>query len=219
MTPREIALSICEPWFNGDPCEECKCHKVCTKLMERIETAIRAERVAEIGFGNMAQAVDCYGDGNVYRGQRSRDSETKTITFSKVETVEPVAYVTGYFDGKCVIRPIEHVVFPTGMALYRSPPTSQESRQVEPVAWLHEFEGVATLNMTPPNYYGDHWKHTALYTAPPKRNPMTEQQLDEMFDQAEISIYIADRQQKEHLEVYSFGVRDAEKWHGIGGEE
>ena len=91
-------------------------------------------------------------------------------------------------------------------------PTSQESRQVELVGYFSI------------NSYGN-WEQnksgygTPFYSAPPKREPMTEQQLDEMFDQAEIAIYIADRQQKEHLEVYSFGVRDAEKWHGIGDEE
>ena len=102
--------------------------------------------------------------------------------------------------------------------------TSQESRQVEPVAWLIESYDIyakRTLQRlvfdNPKNMQGV--KITAYYTAPPKGEPMTEQQLDDMFDQAEIAIYLADRQRAEHLEVYSFGVRDAEKWHGIGSEE
>lgn len=90
--------------------------------------------------------------------------------------------------------------------------TIKENLKVDPVGYFSI------------NSYGN-WEQnesgygTPFYEAPPKREPMTEQQLDDMFDKAEIAIYLADRQQKEHLEVYSFGVRDAEKWHGIGGEE
>ena len=51
-----------------------------------------------------------------------REDRTVGATIKDCLIVEPVAYVTGYFDGKCVIKPIEHVALPTGMALYRSPP-------------------------------------------------------------------------------------------------
>jgi len=33
----------------------------------------------------------------------------------------PVAYVTGYYDGHLIVSPIDHVVIPTGMALYTRP--------------------------------------------------------------------------------------------------
>lgn len=46
MTAREIALMICEPRMNGDPCEGCNCARVCQKLIERIEAAIKEERKA-----------------------------------------------------------------------------------------------------------------------------------------------------------------------------
>ena len=37
-------------------------------------------------------------------------------------SVEPVAYVTGFYDGHCVIQPTDPaVVLPVGMALYRAP--------------------------------------------------------------------------------------------------
>jgi len=40
-----------------------------------------------------------------------------------------------------------------------------------------------------------------------------------MFDGAEIAVYLAARERKRHLEIYSFGVRDAEAAHGITGEK
>ena len=36
--------------------------------------------------------------------------------------MRPVAYITGFFKGHCVIQPIDPaVVLPVGMALYRAP--------------------------------------------------------------------------------------------------
>jgi hypothetical protein len=39
----------------------------------------------------------------------------------------------------------------------------------EPVAWRHTWDGAVDLNDLTPWYYGDHWKHEPLYTAPPQR--------------------------------------------------
>jgi len=39
---------------------------------------------------------------------------------------------------------------------------------------------------------------------------LTNDEIDAMFEQAEIGIYLSERERKRHLEVYSFGVRDAE---------
>ena len=37
-------------------------------------------------------------------------------------SLEPVAYVTGFHNGHCVIKPIDPaLVLPVGMALYRAP--------------------------------------------------------------------------------------------------
>lgn len=55
----------------------------------------------------------------------------------------------------------------------KSDHSGNANKMVEPVAWMHEWEGVALLNTVPPNYYGDHWKHTPLYTAPPQQAPVT----------------------------------------------
>lgn len=85
--------------------------------------------------------------------------------------------------------------------------TSQESRQVEPVAWLHEWDGTALLNTVPPDYYGDHWKHTALYTAPPKREPLTDAEIKRLYDSLPSKYTLA------------MFARAVERAHGIGGEE
>jgi hypothetical protein len=42
------------------------------------------------------------------------------------EKQEPVAYVTGYYDGRCVIKPMNRsMVLPVNMALYTTPPAAQ----------------------------------------------------------------------------------------------
>lgn len=57
------------------------------------------------------------------RMQKQRDAVTALrAAIAEAEKQEPVAYVTGYYDGHLVVRPIEHVVLPTGMALYTHPP-------------------------------------------------------------------------------------------------
>lgn len=64
-------------------------------------------------------------------------------------TIEPVAYVTGYFDGRCVIKPIEPVFLPTGMALYRSPPKREPltAPQIHELDWPDDvaFEDILKL--------------------------------------------------------------------------
>ena len=37
---------------------------------------------------DVQQEMDCYGDGNVYRGQRSSDSKTPTLTINGMPAVE-----------------------------------------------------------------------------------------------------------------------------------
>ena len=52
---------------------------------------------------------------------------------------EPVARVTGYHAGRCVIEPLDHVsVFPTGMAVYTHP-----ALKAEPCNWTLDdaYEG------------------------------------------------------------------------------
>lgn len=93
--------------------------------------------VPETNFGNMAQSVDSKEDDHIPNAAKMmasvRESRTVEATIKQSLTVEPVAYVTGYFDGKCVIKPIEPVALPTGMALYRSPPKREPltEKQIE----------------------------------------------------------------------------------------
>ena len=90
--------------------------------------------------------------------------------------------------------------------------TINEMETVEPVAWMHEFEGVATLNMTPPNYYGDDWKHTALYSAPPYRKPLTDDDIDVLRQGEQRLNFVT-------LREFRVIARAIERAHGIGGEE
>jgi hypothetical protein len=61
--------------------------------------------------------------------------------------IEPVAYITGFHNGHCVIQPTDPaLVLPVGMALYRSPKewarlTDEEVYQAESGCWfLDEFD-------------------------------------------------------------------------------
>jgi hypothetical protein len=90
-------------------------------------------------------------------------------------------------------------------------PTSQESRQVEPVAWLIESYDIyakRTLQRlvfdNPKNMQGV--KITAYYTAPPQRKPLSEEQIEFRFG-------------KKPTRYMLFLIRSTERAHGIGGEE
>lgn len=195
MTPREIALSICEPWFNGDPCEGCKCHKVCTKLVERIEAAIQAERDAETNFGNMAQAVDSTEADHI-------DDTNKMV--------EPVAYVTGFSKGYAVVQPVDPcLLMPVGMALYRSLPNQSEDAlgMVEPVAWMvYTLDGQSAFVTDNPADFTLEHRALPLYIAPPKREPLTDKQIEFRFG-------------RKPTKYMMFLIRSTERAHDIWGEE
>jgi hypothetical protein len=83
---------------------------------------------------------------------------------------------------------------------------AQPEQEQEPVAWMwanEELGGFYFSNIENPN-----WK--PLYTAPPKREPLSEDKLDVL---AEANIT------DEGIAGYYLGFRDAEKHHGIGGGE
>ena len=81
----------------------------------------------------------------------------------------------------------------------------------EPVAWLHEWvdEYGEPVKRVVCNFY-EGLNLIPLYTAPPKREPLSEDKLDVL---AEANIT------DEGIAGYYLGFRDAEKHHGIGGEE
>lgn len=162
-------------------------------------TALRAalaEDVPETNFGNMAQVVDSSKTDHI------AGVSNMVATSQESRQVEPVAYVTGYFDGRCVIKTVEPVLLPAGMALYRSLPTCQEFRQVEPVGYFSI------------NSYGN-WEQNEnntgepFYAAPPKREPLTDEWIQSLAD--------------EFLDWNLAGIeafaRAIERAHGIGGEE
>ena len=105
----------CAEW--GPRHYECllRAHKALKERTDRSADTGKTSDVSETNFGSMAQGVDSTRTGHI------GDADKMVATLNKKETVEPVAYVTGYRDGWCVISPVEHVVLPTGMALYRSP--------------------------------------------------------------------------------------------------
>ena len=72
----------------------------------------------------------------------------------------------------------------------------------EPVAWMNDSGGCF---LSDGNKYSENW--TALYTAPPKREPLTPQKISE-GNQSTLNVT---------REAFKQGVKFAEKAHGITG--
>jgi len=80
---------------------------------------------------------------------------------------------------------------------------AQPEQEQEPVAWMNDSGGCF---LSDGNKYSENW--IALYTAPPKRERLTPQQISE----GNQSMFNVTR------EAFKQGVKFAEKMHGIGGE-
>ena len=75
----------------------------------------------------------------------------------------------------------------------------------EPVAWMNDSGGCF---LSDGNKYSENW--TALYTSPPKREPLSDYATYDMFRASKQAVTAS---------CYWAGIRDAEKAHGIGGGE
>jgi hypothetical protein len=132
-------------------------------------------------------------------------------TSQESRQVEPVAYIKGYSKGRCIIEAVDpDWLLPVGMALYRSPPTISKTETVEPVAWMGRLEGGIEYNP----YHKAALKlpdgvRFDLYTAPPKRKPLTDEAIHDCFQQ----------KHKDKATERRMIARAIERAHGIGGEE
>jgi hypothetical protein len=236
MNLREAAQQALEAliWTTGseDFSEGGKAREGALNLLFPAITALRTALAEDAmqRLTDVQQEMDCYGDGNVYRGQRSKDSQTPTLTINGMPAVEgplskahrtcqesrqvePVAYVTGYSKGYATVRPIDPcLLMCVGMALYRSPPTINEMETVEPVAWLQigmgDHEGTVIATTTEPKTWNPAWwKFKPLYTALPQRKPLTDEEIEQLMKWPE-----------KGTDLLAFA-RAIERAHGIGGEE
>ena len=91
---------------------------------------------------------------------------------------------------------------------------AQPEPEQQPEAWIivNKETGYRTQvsDLTPFLYHREIFEVIPLYTAPPKREPLSEDKLDVL---AEANIT------DEGIAGYYLGFRDAEKHHGIGGGE
>lgn len=95
--------------------------------------------------------------------------------------------------------------------------TTQESRQVEPMAWLQigvgDHEGTVIATKTKPKTWNpDWWRFEPLYTAPPKREPLN----TDLILARWASECVPSRSTPELVVAFA---RAIEQEHGIGGEE
>jgi hypothetical protein len=65
--------------------------------------------------------------GRIYPHHVAKNAAaTLRLAIDQAERQEPVAYVSGYYAGHCVIEPLNRaMVMPDGMALYAAPPQRQ----------------------------------------------------------------------------------------------
>lgn len=104
--------------------------------------------------------------------------------------------------------------------------TMEDERPVTlPFGWLHEDELPEDYPYDEMHQYSQiRWgtRIFPLFNLPqpaPARVPLTDEKIDQMFKDAEVSIWFAERERRRALEIYSFGVRDAEAAHGIVDKE
>jgi hypothetical protein len=118
-------------------------YKIITALRLAIEQAERVKR-AEEAFaaasegmkGEQAEKQEHHAAGCALLKIPSRDCDCQ-------EMREPVAYVSGYYAGYCVIEPLNRaMVMPNGMALYTAPPQRQPltEEEIEAVWKVAMFE-------------------------------------------------------------------------------
>jgi hypothetical protein len=97
---------------------------------------------------------------------------------------------------------------------WSAPKQPEQEQEQEPVAWIivNKETGYRTQvsDLTPFLYHREIFEVIPLYTAPPKRESLSEDKLDVL---AEANIT------DEGIAGYYLGFRDAEKMHGIGGGE
>jgi hypothetical protein len=76
----------------------------------------------------MRQAVEALDEAaNVLTSPMFADAAAALReAIEQAEKQAPVAYVTGYYGGRCVIEPLNKaMVMPSGVALYAAPPAAQ----------------------------------------------------------------------------------------------
>jgi hypothetical protein len=124
---------------------------------------------------------------------------------------KPIGKVTGWYGGYPVIEPIDGWIPAVGTVLYSAPPSARK-----PVAWM--YHGILH-NGTPhdrpsliwrPEYMdamsaGKGAKATPLYTAPPQRKPLTDEEIRSMWGISEYREYAIDF------------AKEIERAHGIDG--
>ena len=91
---------------------------------------------------------------------------------------------------------------------------AQPEPEQQPEAWIivNKETGYRTQvsDLTPFLYHREIFEVIPLYTAPPKREPLSDEKLEIMYSK---HAFAMDKQE------YMWGFRDAERTHGIGGEE
>ena len=162
-----------------------------------------------------AEHVGTHGPGCATWGPKHYECLLRAYNAMKERTsqesrqVEPVAYVTGFTKGRCTIALVDPAwIPPVGMALYRSPPNQSEDAlgMVEPVAWMtHGNDLLPLFHKNKQAAFGWGANPRPLYTTPPKREPLTDEEISMIF------IYCG--RDKETF------ARAIERAHGIGGEK
>ena len=200
ITALRAALAQPEPRNQcGETCERAKLCAVCARGIA--EDAM--QRLTDV-----QQEMDCYGDGNVYRGKRSSDSKTPTLTINGMPAITALRAALAKDRSGDTGKTSDHFADAGKMVA-----NINEIETVEPVAWIGCLEGGIE--------YGTYHKAALklpdgvrfnLYAAPPKRKPLTDEDIDVLRQGEQRLNFVT-------LREFRVIARAIERAHGIGGDE
>lgn len=117
---------------------------------------------------------------------------------AEAEKQDPVAYVTGTYAGRFVVKPVNPaMVLPVNMALYTTPPAAQRQH--------HEL-----LCVCGASWSIDSKGNEELLSTPPQRQPLTEEKIDDIWNR-----YCDEMGEASINDAYDIA-RAIEAAHGIG---
>lgn len=87
-----------------------------------------SDRVAEIHINIKGRVIVRYEGGKCVD---VTDTRGKKLYSAQAQASKPIAVVTGWYDGRCVIEPLDRALaIPVGMALYSQPQAQAVNQQL-----------------------------------------------------------------------------------------
>ncbi len=148
----------------------------------------------------------------LFEEQRAKAITALRSAIEQAEKQEPVAYVSGYYAGRCVIEPLNRaMVMPDGMALYTAPPAAPVNRDAQKALFEGWWEREGQFGRSGGGQYEKTFAWNAWCAAPAaQRQPLTVEEIEQVTG--------CDRTKPLWIAIEGV-VRAVERKHEIGGGE